>query len=104
LDDAIELAALRIQIDQHEIRAIERTHAAHPGILIDAAEIRQIEERRAIFGQHKARGGFLVVGVNRLDADPRGDAVVRVLLEEKVSGDAVWVSLERKGAVFEIWE
>ena len=93
LDDPVVFAPLRIQVDQHEVRALERPHAAHPRILIDAAEVGQVQQRRAIVRQHATRGGFFVVGVNRLHAHPRRKAVVRVLLEEE------FVTRCRRGSV-----
>src|SRR5437879_488920 len=102
LDDAVEFATLRVEVDKDEVRILERAYAAHPRILIDAAQVREIQQVRAIFRQRKASGSFLVVGIDGFDADPIGKPVVTVFLEKKSFRDAVGVPLERKRPVLQV--
>ena len=92
-DNQVERAFHRVEIDEGKVGFIERSNAAHPGILIDARQIGQVEQRGAIVGDHvmnvraAARLRF-----DRLHANPVGE-VFRILLEEKLLIDTVRVPL-----------
>ena len=77
-------------------------HAAHPGIVIDAAQVHQVEQAGAILGEHVADGPAVVLGIDPLGAQPGGEALGHVLLKEEIVLDAVRVALERKRPVLQV--
>ena len=49
--DFVEAALLRVEIDQDEVRTVEGVDAAHPGVVVDAAQIHQIQQAGAVLGE-----------------------------------------------------
>ncbi len=103
-DLAVRAAFRRIEIDEREIRIVERSHAAHPGVLIDAGQVRQIDQRRAVVADNVVNLVLIVLGEDRLQAHPIGNFVFGVFLKEELLVDAVRIALERKRAVAQMRE
>src|SRR5262249_38092391 len=51
IDDQIERALLRVEIDQNKIRVVERARTAHPRVVIDAAEVYEVEQAGVVVGE-----------------------------------------------------
>ena len=96
LEDAVERAFLRIEVDQDVIGVVERFDPAHPRILVDAAEVGQEQQRRAVVRDDEADRFAPVLGVNGFDSQPAGVAFRDVLLEEEVFVNAVRIALQRE--------
>ena len=63
---------------------IQRSDAAHPGVLIDARQVRQIHQRRAVVADDVVNLVLIVLRVDRLQPHPIGEFVFGVLLEEEL--------------------
>src|SRR6185312_16352784 len=46
----VERAMERVKIDQYPVGVFERTDTAHPWVVVDAAEVDQVNKRSAIVG------------------------------------------------------
>ncbi len=98
-------AAFRgIEIDEREVGIFERANAAHPGILIDAGQIRQIQQRGAVVANDVVNLVLIVFGKDRLQPHPLGNFVLGVLLEEEVVVDSVGIAFQRERAVAQMRE
>ena len=75
---------------------VERARPAHPRIVIDAAQVDQVQQAGVVPGEH------VVDVVDQFGAQPVGIRLGRVLLEEELLLDAVGVALERKRAVLQV--
>jgi hypothetical protein len=70
--------------------------------VVDAAQVDQIQQAGAVFGEDIADGRLLVIGVDFLGAQPRREGERRVLLEEELLLDAVGIALQRERPVLEV--
>ena len=70
LNDEVIGAILGVEVDQDKVGIIERGGAAHPGVVIDAAEVDEIEQAGAVLGKDIADGGLIMIRVNLLGAQP----------------------------------
>ena len=103
LHNVVVAALVRIQVDQNEVRIVQRARAAHPGIVVDAPQVRQVKERRLTVAKHVFDHVPLAVGLDIHGFDPLGKLLARhVLLEEELAVDAVGVAFQRQGAVLEM--
>ncbi len=99
LDDLVVTAFERVEIDQHEVRMFQGSDPAHPGVLIDAGEIGEIQQRSAVVRDDVVDRRSAVFGIDRLQTDPVGYFILGVLLEKVLLVDAIWVALERERAI-----
>ncbi len=97
--DEVVWAFLRIEVDENEVGALERTDAAHPGILVDAAKIRQIEQRCAVVANGVVNRRLVVLGINRLRTQPLREVFRGALLKKEIGVDAVRITFQGKRAV-----
>ena len=72
------------------------------GIVVDAAEIHDVQQAGAVLGEHVADRRPLWSRVDHLRAQPAGKRLRRVLLEEELLLDAVGIPLERERPVEEV--
>ena len=93
-----------------------RTQSAHPGVLVDAGEIGEIEQAGAVVGNDEAGGLLSLLAfpgrlpslaladlhLDRLDAEPGRDVGADVLLRKRLAFDAVRIASQRERPVLEI--
>ena len=98
LHDLVVAALVRIEVDQHEVRMVQRIHPAHPRVLIDAANLHQVQQLRSPGADH-LRLLFAIHIHHAPRAHPIGKPLRRVLLKKRLRADAVGISLEVERAV-----
>ena len=75
---------------------VERGPAAHPGVVIDASQIHQVQQAGAVFRKD------VMDRIDQFGAQPRRETFRRVLLKEKRLLDSVRISLQGKRPVLQV--
>ena len=98
-------ALLGVEIDEDVVGMIEGGDAGHPGVLIDAAQVGEIDEIGAA-STDDLSAHLAMFGEDRFGAKPIGEAgaVGGVLLKEALFGDAVGIAAEGEGPVLQMRE
>src|SRR5579883_915685 len=91
-------------IEQHPVGMVEIADAAHPGVVIDATEIDQVQETCPIVGEWIVIGLGWMAFADRLATYPVGEVARCIFLKEELAGDAVGVALHGEWPVLEMGE
>jgi hypothetical protein len=102
LDRELEAVVRRIEIEQHEVRAMRLVDPRVPGVHVDAVHLHHPQHALGRVDEwkiHEPRAAFTRMGRELPRLDPRRHAPRRLFLEEDLAPDAVWVALHRERPV-----
>ena len=102
LDDVRERRALRVEVEDAPVGALGRRDAARPDVQRDRAEVGHVEEGLDVVADEVVDLALRVLAPDALEADPVGREVRGVLLEERLSGDAVGVAGHHERPVLQV--
>src|SRR5258706_7982197 len=92
--DHVKLRALGgIEIEKNVVGMDFIIEAARPGIMIDAAEIREIEQVREVVRDEVGHLGLSFLGINQYGSQPIWPRRRRFFLKKEFPVDAIGVSL-----------
>ena len=94
-NNAIVAALAGVKINQDKIRILQRTNAAHPGILVNTSQVGEIQQAGVVIGDYKIYGSVIVLGENRFFSQPGREALRSLFLEEKLAFNSIGIALER---------
>ena len=102
--DVRERRALRVQVEDQPVRALERGDARAPDVDRDRAHVRHVAEGLGVVDDEVVDVALGVLRVDALRADPVGRELRRVLLEERLARDPVGIAGEDDRPVAEVGE
>ena len=102
LDDVGEWGALRVEVEDEPVRALERADPGAPHVERDRAEVRDVAQALAVVHDEVVDVAPGVLRVHALGPDPRGNPLGSVLLEEGLALDAVGVARQHERPVLQV--
>src|SRR5262249_31107157 len=99
----------RVEIEQDEVGTVRLVDARGPRIHVDAVLLHRPLSRRALVHEHEVDEPGLSLRASRMrdelpSRDPRWHPPGRLLLKERLTGDAVRPALQRERPVAEMWD
>ncbi len=91
----------RVQVEEDVVGKIEAVPPAGPGIVVDAAQIGQIQQGRPVVGDVILDFLPALLGINPDRIHPLRHRFARILLKERLPADAVRVAAQDKRPVLE---
>src|SRR5581483_1829994 len=104
-ENDIEAGPFRgVQVKKYIIGMKFVVETAGPRVVIDATQIREIKQIRAVV-RHKVRHRAVAFfGMNQGGSQPCRPRLRRFLLKEELTLDAVWVAFQNQRTVFQKWQ